>query len=293
MSEYIGTALKNDIVIKKLYTVHYYEYSKKYKFTGERHNFWEFVYVDKGEIVAVCEDKELVLTKGNVIFHKPMEWHNLYANGCVAPNIAIVSFECDSKAMSFFENKVLAVGQEQKQLISKIILEYTNAFSSVLNDPYTNFLTRKKIPVMGAEQLIRQYLCEFLISFLRNSPGNKQQTLTNINYENALLNTVIGYMNQNISKNLSLCELTAISGSNKTTLNNMFKKTFDMGVIEYFLNLKVELAKKYLREENYNVTQIAEILGYSSLHFFSRQFKKFTGMSPTEYSVSIKAMMKK
>ena len=43
MSDYVGTALKNDIVIKKLYTVHYYEYSKEYKFTGERHNFWEFV----------------------------------------------------------------------------------------------------------------------------------------------------------------------------------------------------------------------------------------------------------
>lgn len=292
MDGYFGTALKNEIVIKKLYTVHYYEYSKEYKFTGERHNFWEFVYVDKGEVMAVADDKKFVLRRGNVIFHKPLEWHNVYANGSDASNIAIVSFECNSEAMSFFENKLLMVGQEQKQLISKIISEYTNAFSSVLNDPYTNRLTRKKAPVIGAEQLIKQYLCEFLISFLRNNPGKKQQTLTNINYENSVLNMIVNYMAENISETLSIKELTAISGTNKTTINSMFKKAFNMGAAEYFSYMKTELAKKYLREENYNITQIAELLGYSTIHYFSRHFKKVTGMSPTEYSSSIKAMMK-
>ena len=52
-----------------------------------------------------------------------------------------------------------------------------------------------------------------------------------------------------------------------------------------------QLAKKYLREDNYNISQISEILGYSGIHYFSRQFKKVTGMSPTEYSISIKAMV--
>ena len=54
--------------------------------------------------------------------------------------------------------------------------------------------------------------------------------------------------------------------------------------------MSIELAKKYLREDNYNISQIAELLGYSSVHYFSLQFKKETGMSPSEYSTSIKAM---
>lgn len=292
MSGYIGTVLKNEIVINKLYTVHYYEYSKEYKFTGERHDFWEFVYVDKGEIIAVAEEREIVLKRGNILFHKPGEWHNIRANGSVASNIAIVSFECNSKGMKFFENKLLSLGQEQKLLISKIITEYTSAFSSVLNDPYTNRLIRKKDGMVGAEQLIKQYLCELLISFLRNNPGTKQQTLTNINYENSVVNLIVNYMSGKISKSVNLDELVSISGTNKTTINAMFKKNFNVGAIEYFFYMKTELAKKYLREENYNITQIAEILGYSSVHYFSRQFKKITGMSPTEYSNSIKAMMK-
>ena len=39
-----------------------------------------------------------------------------------------------------------------------------------------------------------------------------------------------------------------------------------------------------------NFTQISEKLGYTSIHYFSRQFKKVTGMTPSEYASSIKAM---
>ena len=64
-----------------------------------------------------------------------------------------------------------------------------------------------------------------------------------------------------------------------------------MGAIEYFSRMKIDAAKKYLREDHYNITQISEILGYSGIHYFSRQFKRFVHMTPTEYALSIKAMM--
>ena len=111
------------IVIDKIYTIHYFEYSKDYRFVGERHDFWEFVYVDKGEIIATAEDEDFLLDHGKVIFHKPNQWHTLRANGSIAPNIVIVSFSCKGEAMNFFEDKIMAVGQAQKSLISKIIVK--------------------------------------------------------------------------------------------------------------------------------------------------------------------------
>ena len=44
-------ALRDTIVIKKICSVHYFEFSKTYTFPGEKHNFWEMVYVDKGRII--------------------------------------------------------------------------------------------------------------------------------------------------------------------------------------------------------------------------------------------------
>ena len=158
MSEYIGSKLKNDIVIGKIYSIHYFEYPKNYKFEGESHNFWEFVYADKGELTVYADTEVHTLKQGNIIFHKPNEWHNVYANSDVAANVAIISFSCDSSAMSFFENKILTVGQEQKTILSKILSEYTGAFSTPLGDPYTKKLIRKQSQPFGAEQLIKQYI---------------------------------------------------------------------------------------------------------------------------------------
>ena len=61
-------------------------------------------------------------------------------------------------------------------------------------------------------------------------------------------------------------------------------------VIELFLQMKIEFAKQLIREDQMNFTQISDFLGYSSIHYFSRQFKKITGMTPSEYSSSIKAL---
>lgn len=291
MPEYTGTRLNDEIKISRLYTVHYFEYSKRFSFTGESHNFWELVYADKGDVTVFADDKSFVLEQGNVIFHKPNEWHNVRANGVDAANITIITFASPSKAMSFFENKILAVGQKQKELLSKIVSEYTNAFKTPLNDPYTTHLERRSDAAVASEQLIKLFLCEFLILFLRNDPSGRQRTVRSIHSSDATLNLLINYMEQNITKTVTLKELMEYSGTNRTAIENIFRENLGKGAVEYFLILKIELAKKYLREDNYNITQISEILGYSSIHYFSRQFKKITGMTPTEYLLSIKAMM--
>ncbi|MDD6916480.1 MAG: AraC family transcriptional regulator [Eubacteriales bacterium] len=291
MPEYTGTRLNDEIKISRLYTVHYFEYSKRFSFTGESHDFWELVYADKGDVTVFADDKSFVLEQGNVIFHKPNEWHNVRANGVDAANITIITFASPSKAMSFFENKILSVGQKQKELLSKIVSEYTNAFKTPLNDPYTTHLERRSDAAVASEQLIKLFLCEFLILFLRNDPSGRQRTVRSIHSSDATLNLLINYMEQNITKTVTLKELMEYSGTNRTAIENIFRENLGKGAVEYFLILKIELAKKYLREDNYNITQISEILGYSSIHYFSRQFKKITGMTPTEYLLSIKAMM--
>ena len=291
MPEYTGTRLNDEIKISRLYTVHYFEYSKRFSFTDESHDFWELVYADKGDVTVFADDKSFVLEQGNVIFHKPNEWHNVRANGVDAANITIITFASPSKAMSFFENKILSVGQKQKELLSKIVSEYTNAFKTPLNDPYTTHLERRSDAAVASEKLIKLFLCEFLILFLRNDPSGRQRTVRSIHSSDATLNLLINYMEQNITKTVTLKELMEYSGTNRTAIENIFRENLGRGAVEYFLILKIELAKKYLREDNYNITQISEILGYSSIHYFSRQFKKITGMTPTEYLLSIKAMM--
>lgn len=291
MEKYVGTRLKNDITVTRLFSVHHFEYPPNFKYDGERHDFWELVYADKGDITVFSDEKTLLLKQGNIIFHSPNEWHGLHADNNVAVNLVVVSFECNSPAMNFFREKILTVGQEQKTIISKIISEYTNAFQTALNNPYTTSIIRKKTPVLGAEQLLRQYISELLISFIRHSTPTLSRSQTSINRESALVNTIINYMIDHISNNITISDIVKYSGSNKTTISRAFHNSFGMSIMEYFINLKIDMAKKHLREDNYNISQISDILGYSGIHYFSRQFKKVTGMSPSEYTSSIQSIL--
>lgn len=293
MTNYIGAHLKNDITINKLYSVHYFEYPTNFKFEGESHNFWEMVYADKGDIIVFADDRQFIMPQGNAVFHKPNEWHSLHSSQSSACNVVIISFESASPAMNFFEDKILTVGQEQKTIISKIISEYTNAFHTHYNSPYSTKLYRKKNPLIGSQQLLKQYIAELMISFIRHSQPTLQRSQMSINRESALCNMVVNYMLDHITESITVNELASYSGVNKTTIAKVFRNSFDMSIMEYFINLKIDLAKKYLREDNYNISQISDILGYSAIHYFSRQFKKVTGMSPSEYAASIKAMVEK
>ena len=50
MTEYIKTELKQPVTVQNIITVHYFEYTKNFAFTGEAHDFWEIVFADKGDL---------------------------------------------------------------------------------------------------------------------------------------------------------------------------------------------------------------------------------------------------
>ena len=94
-------------------------------------------------------------------------------------------------------------------------------------------------------------------------------------------------MKKNLSSNLTLKNLCEHFIIGKTQLCQIFNQNLGQSPMEYYSSLKIEEAKKLLREKNYSVTQISDMLGYSSVHTFSRAFKQAAGFSPTAYMHSI------
>ena len=77
MPNYKSITLREDLHIRKIYSIHYFEYMKDYVFDGESHDFWEFVFVDSGNLFVTAGDKEVLLASNEMIFHKPNEFHAL------------------------------------------------------------------------------------------------------------------------------------------------------------------------------------------------------------------------
>ncbi|WBW98896.1 AraC family transcriptional regulator [Oceanirhabdus sp. W0125-5] len=290
------TTLSDEINVQHLISVHYFEYSKNYIFEGEKHDFWEFLYVDKGEINVMADDRKYILKRGEMIFHKPNEWHNVIANGKVAPNLVVIAFDCQNEAMEYFYNKVVSVDTRIKSYLANIISAAKDAFKSDLSDPQLKSLKRRKKSKFASEQLIRMNLELLLIEMIRGEEEYSTVTRTSPNIreyaQEEKVGVIINILKENIHESLSLNDVCRQTLLSKSSLQKIFKESMQVSVMEYFKQLKIEEAKTLIREGNHNFTEISNILGYNSIHYFSRIFKNVTGMTLSEYANSVKLHIK-
>lgn len=291
---YRGISLSRDFEISKLFSVHYFEYMSDFFFPGEAHDFWELLCVDRGEVEVTADSHHYTLKRGEIIFHKPNEFHGLKANGTVAPNLVVISFRCLSPAMSFFEEKILTIGEIEKNLLASIIIEAKNAFSSKLDDPYLEELIRVPVYHPGSEQLILLYLEQLLIQLYRRYTASYRQvplvqTIKSKN-DTEIYGRILSYLEDNLSSHLTIDQICHANLIGRSQLQKLFREKNNCGVIDFFSRMKINAARQMIRNQNLNFTQIADQLGYTSIHYFSRQFKKITGMSPSEYASSIKLL---
>ena len=138
-----------------------------------------------------------------------------------------------------------------------------------------------------AEHQIGLYIEELLLSiYIRH---NKKQSLRVIvESEGSTSYNAIQYMSKNLHRVLHIRDIAEALMKSESELKRAFKAETGTGIMMYFRGMKINRAKQLLRNDAMNITEIADELGYNTIHHFSRHFKNETGMSPKEYSKSIK-----
>lgn len=288
---YSGTPLKEIIRIERLMSLHYFHYTKEFGYTGERHDFWEMVYVDAGEAGVVAENNGYCLKQGEAIFHKPNEYHNIYAHSPFAC-AAILTFQTSSPAMAFFEGKILKVTERQKQHICEILKEGKESLIDPLNIVEQEKPIFSPLAPFGTEQMIKTHIEQMLIDMIRADAALERgvrvsETVKRYN-EGLVVEQIQELLRENLSVQITLDEIAAKVGFSKTYLKTLFKQSTGMSIMQMFNHMKIEEAKKLISQRNYLITEISEMLGFSSIHYFSRAFKKTTGITPSAYSQSVR-----
>ena len=100
-------------------------------------------------------------------------------------------------------------------------------------------------------------------------------------------------MEENVDRRITIEQICKDNLIGRSILQKLFQEYTGCGIIDYFSKLKIKKAKQIIRNQHMNFSQIADSLGYSSIHYFSRQFKKITGLTPSQYASSIKALSEK
>ena len=147
--------LKEIINVKGIYSIHYFEFKADFSFHGESHDFWELVYIDKGSAIVTAGEQIFKLHEGEVIFHKPNEFHSIASDPKNPPNVFIICFDTNSSAMDFFCERRLIVPTPFRKYIAEIISDGREAFHLTDDTPYSEHLIPREVALVGSEQLIK------------------------------------------------------------------------------------------------------------------------------------------
>ena len=281
--------ISNFLNVQKIVTIHYQEPEKNYVSKDEAHDFWEIMYADKKDFSLIREGEKSLLKQGEMAFIKPNQNHRVECDGEEA-NIFIISFECRSECMSFFNNKQYRVPDKYRYLLQNVMSEAMETFKIPDFDPDLSKLELKENPNLGGEQVLKNQLELLLIYMLRqanNQSYPQEFFVSQINSSSDLQDEIVCFLSSRLYDTLSLDDLCAKLHYGKTRLCSFFKQKTGMSIYQTYLKLKIDEAKKLIRRGNV-FADIANKLYFDSVSHFSLVFKRYTGMTPREYKTSIK-----
>lgn len=284
--EYFRTELNRPLTIDGIYTIHYFEYTKDFAYSGELHDFWEIVYADKKSVVITAGSKEMTLNAGQMYIHKPNEFHKIRCDGTSAANSVILSFDCSCTELMSIAGTVITCTNSERKLMGQIIEEATEAFSTPLGTPYTSVLEKSESGRFGCEQLVQLYMEQLLISLIR---GNRRTVEIKKADSGTLLLRICDFLENNIEKKLSFDDIQKEFNISASVIKRLFQNNMSCGIMEHFTRLKIDEAKRMIREHEYNFTEISEKLGFNTPQYFTAVFRRLSGMSPSEYAYSVKS----
>lgn len=152
-----------------------------------------------------------------------------------------------------------------------------------------NIIREMELKNTGYEDICQAYM-EILIIRLMRSTALSVPTQPQVNSGNRQCAAVRRYIDLHFKEALTLEQLAEEAHMNKFYLSHSFKKEYGVSPINYMISRRIDESKYLLAETDLSLSQIAQLLGFSSPSYFSQVFRRTQGASPMEYRQRTKSM---
>lgn len=272
MNDYPEYVINKQIDICAIHTFFEKIYEPDFYFNGESHNFWEVVFVIDGTVGVTADDKVFYLHSGQVIFHKPMEFHRIWAESGKRPTVCIISFTANSMP-------------KMSTYVYNLPTDISDSIISIYEDAKKIFdMSFIKIAEIGDDCKIQAQILANRIELLLLSIIHTNDTAKNKITSQSITNyaRIINTLGKNIEKRLTLEEIAMLCNMSVSSLKKNFNKYSQTGIIKYFNLMKINRAKSLLMS-GLSVKETSTALGFDDQNYFSTMFKRLTGQSPSNF----------
>jgi len=237
-------------------------FSEKFNFDGEKHDFWEIVYVVDGKVEVTENEKVYILSERDIIFHAPDEFHRLRSVENTCPRVTNVSFRISGELPEYLSNGVLHL-------------------SSVLHEEYTEIVSmlQKCVEVTSGFFEASLRLPSFFMRLIHESHTKNSLSTSN---GAQVYRTLVKMMHNEVYSNLSLEDFSEKSYVSVSYIKKLFNHYVGISPKSYYNSLRLIEAQKLLLS-GVSASDVVEKMNFSSAGYFTIFFKNQTGYTPTQY----------
>ena len=238
-------------------------------------NWFELTILTEGSGTIYTNDTPIKVSKGDIYLSCPAEFHEIVANSTL--HYDFFSFQTQNTSYREDLERIMQqfAGADQRIL-------HNDSIRALVRDAIAQFQMPDSTPYR--KEILETQFLQILILLIRDfkniEPG---YTPYNATQTRQFCFSLMHYIDTHIYTMKNPGELAEITNYNYSYLSHLFHSITSQTLSAYFRKRRLETAAGLLRENDLSITQIAQMLQYSSLYAFSKAFHAYHGMSPRIY----------
>ncbi|MBQ7118984.1 MAG: helix-turn-helix transcriptional regulator [Oscillospiraceae bacterium] len=284
---YKKTDAVNFFTIEKFVMFNEYKVDFPLPYPPERHDFFEFQYVIKGSRTSKIDGKEIVIKPGQYYMVPPGVVHSLFSaeddTECFIMGFTVLRTE----ELYMLSSRVMELSEDEKELVAELAEESRECFELM---PETSVDSGSRIRdgiTKGRVQTLKNRVEIFFIKLIE-AQMMESDGKNFISHRMSIDEKVMSFLKTHVTERVTLSRIAEELSLSVPYIRREFTKKYGRGIIDYFIDMKIERAKQLIEETPLNFTQIAEYLSFESESHFSKTFSKRMGMTPGAYLKRIK-----
>lgn len=257
----------NSCGVTRLLTVHPV---KVYRPRGRED--YQLIYIASGQVHFFFDNTETIVTAGHMVLYRPGEIQYYVAYSEESPESYWVHFTGYDveKLVDFFPRNgsasILSCGisPHYQEIYQQMIREL-----QLFRPEFSNFLA------LLFQQLLVQVKRHITESSAKNSRMSHE------------IQQAILYFNENMTSDIVIADYAKKHHMSISWFIQNFRQQVGISPLKYLTTLKINRAKEFLESDEYTISEICSIIGYKDPLYFSKLFKKATGLSPSEYKKTL------
>jgi len=267
-----------------------------WSFPSHHHPLFELLYCREGEVEMTVEQERLMLAAGELLLLRPGVKHALRNNGAEPYRFMNLHFNTDDQELrshlsgqpyAWMKQEALAqsrLPESLRQMVDLLQLESQTTESGTIGED------AQALPLDGWSKLMLQSLVLQMIgeaAMLMQRGAGAERRSDVARYSSAteveLAHAVESLIRDTPYTRHTIAEVARHLSVSRSQCYKVFTKVYGMSPRQYLSELTLSQAKQHLLDNRLTIDEIAETMGFSSTSHFSRQFKRWTGIAPTQY----------